>query len=84
MKSSSRRPEAPSKRFESLNQQLSMHTRAASTAGVGYAYETIANQPITAGKTKGLDVALEPASLGHLAQGASTISAWRNKTGDIR
>ena len=44
----------------------------------GYAYETIPNKPIIAGKTKGPDViTLQPASLGHLAQGASTISAWR-------
>jgi len=46
----------------------------------GYAYETIANKPIIAGKTKGPDViTLEPASLGHLAQGASAIQAWRSK-----
>ncbi len=37
----------------------------------GYAYETVANKPITAGKTHGKDViTLEPASLGQLAQGA--------------
>ncbi len=49
-------------------------------AGVltGYAYETIPNKPIIAGKTHGKDViTLEPASLGHLAQGASAIPAWR-------
>jgi len=50
----------------------------------GYAYETIANKPIIAGKTKGPDVALEPASLGHLAQGASAVSAWRPKVGGNR
>lgn len=44
----------------------------------GYAYETIANKAIIAGKTKGPDVITpEPASLGHLARGASAISAWR-------
>ena len=44
----------------------------------GYAYETIPNKPIIAGKTHGKDViTLEPASLGHLARGASAISAWR-------
>jgi hypothetical protein len=42
----------------------------------GYAYETIPNKSITAGKTTGAEVAVEPASLGHLAKGAS-ISAWR-------
>jgi hypothetical protein len=46
----------------------------------GYAYETIPNKPIIAGKTKGPDVITwEPATLGHLAQGASGISAWREK-----
>jgi hypothetical protein len=46
----------------------------------GYAYETIPNKPIIAGKTKGPDVIKwEPATLGRLAQGASGISAWREK-----
>lgn len=46
----------------------------------GYAYETIPNKPIVTGKTKGPDViTLEPASLGRLAQGASGVSAWREK-----
>jgi len=46
----------------------------------GYAYETIPNKPIITDKTKGPDViTLEPASLGRLAQGASGISAWREK-----
>ncbi len=44
----------------------------------GYAYETIPNKAIIAGKTKGPDViTLEPASLGHLARGASGLSALR-------
>ena len=44
----------------------------------GYAYETIPNKSIIAGKTRGKDViTLEPASLGHLARGASAVSAWR-------
>ncbi len=43
----------------------------------GYAYETVPNKPIIAGKTHGKDViTLEPASLGHLARGASGIAAW--------
>ena len=42
----------------------------------GYAYETIPNKPIITGRTNGPD-AVQPASLGHLAQGASTIQAWR-------
>jgi hypothetical protein len=44
----------------------------------GYAYETIPNRPIVAGKTKGPDViTVQPASLGHLAAGAAAIPAWR-------
>jgi len=46
----------------------------------GYAYETIPNKPIITGKTKGPDVTtVRPASLGHLAAGASAIPAWRVK-----
>ena len=37
----------------------------------GYAYETIPNKAIIAGKTHGPDVVVEPATLGHRAQGAS-------------
>jgi hypothetical protein len=45
----------------------------------GYAYETIPDKPIITGATKLQKdvVPIEPASLGHLAQGASGISAWR-------
>jgi hypothetical protein len=43
----------------------------------GYAYETIPGKAIVAGKTKGPDVVVEPATLGHLAAGASAIPAWR-------
>jgi hypothetical protein len=43
----------------------------------GYAYETIIDKPIIAGKTKGTQVTVQPATLGHLARGASAISAWR-------
>jgi hypothetical protein len=47
----------------------------------GYAYETIPNKPIIAGKTKGPDViTVQPATLGHLAAGASAISAWRKES----
>ena len=46
----------------------------------GYAYETIPNKPIVTGKTTGPDViTLDPGTLGHLAQGASGSSAWREK-----
>ncbi len=43
----------------------------------GYAYETIRHKPIITGKTTGKVLTLEPASLGHLARGASGLSAWR-------
>ena len=41
----------------------------------GYAYETIPNKPIIAGRTHGK----HEATLGHLATGASAIPAWRVK-----
>jgi hypothetical protein len=45
----------------------------------GYAYETIPNKAIIAGKTIGRDViTVQPGSLGHLAAGASAIPAWRS------
>ncbi len=45
----------------------------------GYAYETIPNKAIIAGKTKGPDVVtVQPASLGHLARGASATSNWHS------
>ena len=57
------------------------HQIAATLAG--YAYETIPNKPIIAGKTKGPDVViLDPATLGRLAQGASGISAWKKAGGN--
>jgi hypothetical protein len=44
----------------------------------GYAYETVPNKAIITGKTKGPDVVtVQGATLGHLAAGASAISAWR-------
>jgi hypothetical protein len=46
----------------------------------GYAYESIPGKAIIAGKTKGPDViTVQPASLGHLAAGASAIPTWRVK-----
>jgi hypothetical protein len=47
----------------------------------GYAYETIPNKPIIAGKTRGADVvrASEPASLGRLAQGSGGLVVWQGK-----
>jgi hypothetical protein len=45
----------------------------------GYAYETIPNKAIIAGKTKGADVVtVQPASLGRLAQGSSGLAAWHS------
>jgi len=47
----------------------------------GYAYETIPDKGIIAGKTNGPDVVtIQPTSLGHLARGASAITAWRAQT----
>ena len=57
----------------------------------GYAYETVANKPITAGAESGEDARVNAsaefstpvrvsASLGHLAQGAAALNAWRRKT----
>lgn len=60
----------------------------------GYAYETIPNRPILTGKEEGTEdtnnasqkngalmgqVALQPASLGRLAQGASGVTTWRRQ-----
>jgi hypothetical protein len=45
----------------------------------GYAYETIPGKGIVAGKTNGSDVVVAPATLGHLASGASAIPRWRVK-----
>jgi len=44
----------------------------------GYAYETIPNKPIIAGKTKGPDVVtVQPGSLGRLARGSAGLAAGR-------
>jgi len=48
----------------------------------GYAYETIPGRAIKAGQIKedeNVDATIQPASLGHLAQGASAIPAGRGK-----
>jgi hypothetical protein len=48
----------------------------------GYAYETIHNKPIIAGKTHGKDgLAVQPASLGALAAGSSALSTRRHNQG---
>lgn len=61
-----------------LNVKAGVRTITATLTG--YAYETIPGKPIIAGKTHGPDVVtLEPASLGHLARGASALSAWRKR-----
>jgi hypothetical protein len=54
--------------------KLGLHDQAHVTL-FGYAYETIPNKPIIAGKTHGKD----EATLGHLATGASAIPAGRVK-----
>jgi hypothetical protein len=60
----------------------------------GYAYETIPNKPIIAGKTRGTDEVSgvehpspasfsaadsEPATLGLLAMGSPALSIWRRR-----
>ncbi len=46
----------------------------------GYAYETIANKAIVTGKTRGPEIVpMGPATLGHLARGASAVSVWRRR-----
>jgi hypothetical protein len=60
--------------------RASLGQRGIQATLTGYAYETIPNRPIITGKTTGPDVVtLDPATLGHLAQGAAGISAWREK-----
>jgi hypothetical protein len=66
-----------------LNVKISRKTAKLSAILTGYAYETIPNKSIIAGKTHGPDVITgEPASLGHLARGASAIPAWRAAGGN--
>jgi len=64
-----------------LNVSVQSHGPANVTATLtGYAYETVPDKPIIAGKTKGTDViTVQPASLGHLAKGASAVPRWRAK-----
>jgi len=45
----------------------------------GFAYETVPCKPIITGQTKESGEIVQPARLGHLARGASAISAWRVK-----
>ena len=52
--------------------RLNVHWLTKKAILTGYAYETIPNKPIIAGKTKGPDViTLEPGSLGRLARGSA-------------
>jgi hypothetical protein len=70
-------------------------TFAENTTLSGYAYETIPNKPIIAGKTKGRDTVddanqkttafsnlpiRKPASLGTLAMGSSGLTIWRRES----
>ena len=60
-----------------LGVQVQNHTVVGTLTG--YAYETIPGKAIKAGQTKDDDATIQPASLGHLARGASALSAWRGK-----
>jgi hypothetical protein len=63
-----------------LTVEVAVHAFRISATLTGYAYETIPNRPIIAGKTHGLDViTVHDATLGHLARGASAIPSWREK-----
>jgi len=61
--------------------RLNVKVQGSSIVGTltGYAYETIPGKPIKAGQTSDDDASVQPASLGHLANGASAISSWRGK-----
>jgi hypothetical protein len=62
--------------------RLSVQVQNHTVVGIltGYAYETIPGKPIKAGQTKEEDAAtIQPASLGHLARGASALSIVRGK-----
>jgi hypothetical protein len=56
---------------------VSTENSITSAALTGYAYETVANKPIIAGKTKGRDVVTLPRTLGHLAAGSSASTTRR-------
>jgi hypothetical protein len=45
----------------------------------GYAYETVANQPIVAGDTKGPDESVDPGTLGNLARGSAAVPSRRDE-----
>jgi hypothetical protein len=51
--------------------RLTVHDKGHNITAVltGYAYETVPNKAIIAGRTKGPDVVIEPATLGKLALG---------------
>jgi hypothetical protein len=59
-----------------LNVQVQLPLSVTATL-TGYAYETVPNKPIIAGKIKGPDV--EPASLGRLAEGSAGLAPGRRK-----
>jgi len=74
-----------------LNVQVQLPLTITATL-TGYAYETIPNKPIMAGKTKGPDDVMvgepdavrimpppEPATLGILARGAPALPIWRRE-----
>jgi hypothetical protein len=62
-----------------LNVACTTGQRKATGTITGYAYESVPNKPIAAGKTEGADDSTsKAATLGHLARGVSAISAWRS------
>jgi len=51
----------------------------------GYAYNTVANQPISAGEgaRKPVRAGLDPGTLGILGLGAAGLALWRKKEGEL-
>jgi hypothetical protein len=82
-------------RFSSVKASACNGGPAVSATLTGYAYETIPNKPIIAGKTKGRDESSvgqpnattliaptsQPATLGLLALGSPALSIWRRNQG---
>jgi hypothetical protein len=61
-----------------LSVRLLGHLQGIQAVLTGYAYESTPGKAIITGKTKGPDViTVQPATLGHLAVGASAIPVWR-------
>ena len=65
-----------------LNVQCNPSNNQITALLTGYAYETVPNKTIVAGKTYPQDADTQPATLARLAQGASAIAARQTRAGD--